>query len=69
MGVLLQIMEVVMKCPVCDNENLRFKKTKRVPGWAIACAILMFPFGLLCLFAKKEERILLCDKCGYERVD
>ena len=62
-------MEVFMKCPICDNENMRYKKTSKTPGWAIACAILFFPFGLLFLLTKKEERILICDKCGYERVD
>lgn len=62
-------VEVKMKCPICDNENMRYIKTSKIPGWAIALAIIGFPFGLLFLFARKEERILICDKCGYEKVD
>ena len=53
----------------CHNEPMTLIHKSKIPGWAIACAILLPPFGLFCLFAKKKYNLFVCDKCGYQMKD
>lgn len=60
-----EVKELIMKCINCGNEPMRLRRVKKTPAWAIAVVIVLFPFGLLALLAKKEENIFRCDNCGY----
>ena len=35
---------------------------KRFPTWAIVCAVLLFPFGLLALLAKEEHNVWIATE-------
>ena len=56
-----------MKCINCGNDMVMSNKTK-TPTWAIVCAILFFPLGLLFLMCKEDIHEFTCPNCGY-RVD
>lgn len=56
-----------MKCSRCGSEKcIIIEQKKPLEGWKIACAILLFPIGLLFLFLDRTETVKYCPDCGYK---
>ncbi|CAF0818645.1 unnamed protein product [Adineta steineri] len=52
------IMQATGNCPSCRMGFL----SSHVTCLGVFCAIVLFPIGLICLFAMQEQR---CSHCGF----